>query len=457
MDRLSDGRPVPGLGRERPLVELDGAAGVGALDTEDRLGQGRLAGTRLAHQAEGLAVEQVQVDLDERRERRGRAGGRSWRRSPSDRARSPWTASRPATAAGSTSSPIRSMWWQRVHRPPPTSTTGGSTVRHRSVASGQRSTNTQVGRFVPIWGRLPGIVASARWRLAHAMARERSKEPERVRVLRPFEDRRRVPLLHDLAGVHDPDPVAQRPDDAEVVGDEQDRGVGLGLEGPHEVQHARLDGRVEPGRRLVEDEQLGVRGKGDRDDDALLHPAGQLVRVALEHPLRVGDLDPLERLERVRRGLGLGLAQDRERLDDLWADPGRRIEGRARVLVDHRGVTHPELAHLLVVHRRHVGAADQDPTTGDQRVARQVADRGVRRRGLATAGLADQSVRLARADLERHAAQDRSRDPAHHVRQREVLDLEGGGRRGGRRRGSERLRGHRVTRSGPTGASPRSG
>ena len=45
-----------------------------------------------------------------------------------------------------------------------------------------------------------------------------------------------------------------------------------------EVEDARLDRRVEAGRRLVEDEQLRVGGEGHGDDDALLHPARQLVR-----------------------------------------------------------------------------------------------------------------------------------------------------------------------------------
>ena len=180
-------------------------------------------------------------------------------------------------------------------------------------------------------------------RLAHAVARERAQESERVRVLRALEDGRRVALLDDLAGVHHPDAIAQRPDDAEVVRDEQDGGVGLGLERAHEVEHARLDGRVEPGRRLVEDEQLGVGGERDGDDDALLHPAGQLVRVALGDALRVGDLDPFQGLERARLGLLLALTQDREGLDHLRPDLRRRVERRARVLVDHRRVAHPEL------------------------------------------------------------------------------------------------------------------
>ena len=218
------------------------------------------------------------------------------------------------------------------------STTGGTTVRHSSSASGQRSTKTQVGRSVPICGRLPGIVDSGRCDLADAVARQRAQQAQRVRVLGMLEDGRGVALLDDLAGVHHADPVAQRPDDAEVVGDEQDRGVGLGLERADEVEDARLDRRVEPGRRLVEDQQLRVRGERDGDDDALLHPARQLVRIALGDLLRVGDLDPVEGLERVRLGLLLALAEDGERLDDLRADLGRRVERRARVLVDHRGV-----------------------------------------------------------------------------------------------------------------------
>ncbi len=113
-------------------------------------------------------------------------------------------------------------------------------------------------------------------------------------MLRVLEDGGGVALLDDLARVHHADPIAQRPDDAEVVGDEQDGRVGLGLERADEVEHAGLDRGVEAGRRLVEDEQLRVGRERDGDDDALLHPARQLVRIALGDPLRVGDLDPLE-------------------------------------------------------------------------------------------------------------------------------------------------------------------
>ena len=60
-------------------------------------------------------------------------------------------------------------------------------------------------------------------RLAHAVARQRPQQTDRVRVLWPLEDARSASLLDDLAGVHDADPVAHRPDDPEVVRDQQNR------------------------------------------------------------------------------------------------------------------------------------------------------------------------------------------------------------------------------------------
>src|SRR6478672_8959273 len=260
-------------------------------------------------------------------------------------------------------------------------------------------------------------------------------------MLRMLEDGRGSSLLDDLAGIHDPDSVADRADDAKVVGDEQDRRVHLDGELADEVEHARLDGRVEPGRRFVEDQEGRIRGERHRDHDALLHPARELVRISTEDAGRVGDLDAVESRERVPLGLVLLLAEDRERLDDLRADPGARVQGGAGILVDHRCAAGPELPDLVVGHLRDVVAVDEDPPAGDPAVARQVTDGGVRGRGLAAAGLPDEAVRLPRGDLERDTAQDRARDAPDQVREREVLDLERGrdrrlrGSRPGQRRG----------------------
>ena len=80
-----------------------------------------------------------------------------------------------------------------------------------------------------------------------------------------------VGVLDDLAGVHDRHAVAHLGDDAQVVGDEHDRGAGLVAQVAHQVEDLGLDRHVEGGRRLVGDEQLGLAGEGHRDHHALGH------------------------------------------------------------------------------------------------------------------------------------------------------------------------------------------
>ena len=63
IERLSAVGRSADCGGERVVVELDGAAGVGALDAEDRLGQRRLARPGLADEAQRLAVVELRSTL----------------------------------------------------------------------------------------------------------------------------------------------------------------------------------------------------------------------------------------------------------------------------------------------------------------------------------------------------------------------------------------------------------
>ena len=174
----------------------------------------------------------------------------------------------------------------------------GSSVRQRSSASAQRSAKTQ-----------PGIVGAearqeARDRvepavvLADAAARDAAQEADRVRVARILEHRLDRAFLDEPAGVEHADAVAHLRDHAEVVADEEHGRVELGLELRDEVEHLGLDRRVEAGGGLVEDQQRRVLGERHRDHDALLHAAGELMRVAAHDARGIGDLH----LRRARRG-----------------------------------------------------------------------------------------------------------------------------------------------------------
>ena len=84
---------------------------------------------------------------------------------------------------------------------------------------------------------------------------------------------RRLSLFHEPPRVENPDAVAHLRDHTEVVADEEHRGPELRLQSGDEIEHLRLDGGVEPCRRLVEDEERRILGQCHRDHDALLHAA----------------------------------------------------------------------------------------------------------------------------------------------------------------------------------------
>ena len=96
--------------------------------------------------------------------------------------------------------------------------------------------------------------------------------------------------------------LAHAGDDAEVVRDQDQRGVALRDERAEQIEDLRLDRHVERRRGLVGDQELRLAREGDRDHRALPHAAGELVRVVAEPRPRVRDPDLVEELGRPRLG-----------------------------------------------------------------------------------------------------------------------------------------------------------
>jgi hypothetical protein len=98
-------------------------------------------------------------------------------------------------------------------------------------------------------------------------------------VLGIVEDRSGGAGLHDPAEPHDRHPVGEVGDDTEVVGHQDDPHPQFVLQFAEEVEDLRLHGHVQCGRGLVGDQQVGPAGDRACDEDALRHPAGDLVGV----------------------------------------------------------------------------------------------------------------------------------------------------------------------------------
>ena len=91
-----------------------------------------------------------------------------------------------------------------------------------SAASGQRGAKGHPPAVAEHGGRGPGDLAQPLAPVA-VEAGERAEQPERVGHGRPVEDVLGRPDLDRPPGVHHEDPVGQAGDDAEIVGDEQQR------------------------------------------------------------------------------------------------------------------------------------------------------------------------------------------------------------------------------------------
>ena len=175
-------------------------------------------------------------------------------------------------------------------------------------------------------------------------------------------------------------------------------------QGADQVEHGRLDGDVEPGGRLVHDQERRLGDQRHRDDDPLLLAAGELVRVAPENTLGIGQVDLGQHPERALAGLGrAGARVDHGHFHELAAHGHHRVEARRRVLVDHGDSAAADPPQLILAEPGEVAPLEEDPAAHHPPRPAQVAHDGERHGGLPAAGLADQAERLPRAEREAEA------------------------------------------------------
>ena len=327
--------------------------------------------------------------------------------------------------------------WYTQHRtswPVATGSSSGWTsvasVTSSSMRVRQRGANRQpFGRSMR-FGTLPGM--TDRLVLHLADHRDRADQATGVGVERPPEQGRHVRLLDDLAGIHDRHAVAHLGDDAQVVGDEDDRGPGLVAQVPHQVEDLGLDRDVQRGRGLVRDEQLGLARQRHRDHHALGHATRHLVRIGIEAASRIRDADHPQELQRpLPRGALLHTAVDLEHLGDLLADVPDRVQRGLRLLEDHADPVAADPLHVLVGQLEQIQIVEHHLARLDAaRIGHEPHDRQAGH-ALAAAGLADEAHDLAAVDVEVDAvhgpddavARVEGRSQALHLEERSLATL----------------------------------
>jgi hypothetical protein len=210
--------------------------------------------------------------------------------------------------------------------------------------------------------------------------------------------------LDDAPGVHHGDAVGQPGDDAEVMGDPDERHPELVRELLDDGEDLRLDGDVERRRRLVGDDECGTMEERDRDRHALPHAARELMRVGREPLLRRGNPDHTERVARTRHRLPEARLLVREhRLHHLGSDAEHRVQRHHRILKDHRDLAAAQLPHLVRGQADKIPALEQDaPTNHPPRRIDETEDREAGDR-FSRSGFADEPEDFATSDFEADA------------------------------------------------------
>ena len=216
-------------------------------------------------------------------------------------------------------------------------------------------------------------------------------------------------LLHGAAA-HDDDPVGAVGGDGEVVRDEEDAGARLRAELVEQIEHRPLHRDIERASRFVGDDQLGLERERRRDQHALAHAAGQLVRVLARTSFGVVDTDAVEQVDDARADLrGILPPVDAEGFADAPADRRDRVEGVARVLRDEGDAAPAQVPPAAFGKADEVGETvgalgQPDAPRGHGAVRSQQADDGLRDGRLARSGLADERGDRPRLDVERDTA-----------------------------------------------------
>ena len=195
-------------------------------------------------------------------------------------------------------------------------------------------------------------------------------------MLRGIDNVAGVALLDDFTIAHHHDPVTDLRNHRQVMGNQNDRQVFGCVEFFQQSQNVRLHCYIQRRGRLIRQQQTGPAGHGRRNHRALLHAAGQLVRVVVR-PLRGMVQFDLE--QALNGGRACFRRPDaivvNQGFADLLADLHQRVKVGCRILKNHRHLfaTYRSQRGLIQPHQFAVFEAD---TAGNGCCWRQQAQDG---------------------------------------------------------------------------------
>ena len=255
----------------------------------------------------------------------------------------------------------------------------------------QRTTRRKVTALRQV-GQIRGLAVDAGQGLTAVLQRGQTVEQrDGVRVTRAGENLQGGAAFDNPPGVHHGDAVAHLGHDAEVMGDEDQRHIGLPLQVFEQAEILGLDGHIERGRGLVGQQQAWLTGDGDGPGHPLAHATAHLMRKGRHTLLWRTNAYLLQQLDDAPlQAAAAQTAMQAQRLGNLHAHGKGRVERSHGILQNHGDLCPAQLAHLLGTLVQQIFAVKEN-FSADNAAARlrHQAHNGQAGHRLARAGLAD--------------------------------------------------------------------
>ena len=193
--------------------------------------------------------------------------------------------------------------------------------------------------------------------------------------------------LDDLSGVHDRHPVCHVGHNAQIMSDVDDGHPALFLQASDQVQDLGLNGHIQGGGGLIADQDLRIASHGNGNDDALAHAAGKLVGILLVPAFRIMDAhrfqNPVGFL--FRRGAFQSLMQLNGFLN-LLSYRFQRVQAGHGILCHHGNFLAADTQPVLFLKLGQILPVIVNAAVGDGPVLVQHADKGLGKHAFAGTG-----------------------------------------------------------------------
>ena len=171
-----------------------------------------------------------------------------------------------------------------------------------------------------------------------------------------------------------------------------------------QLQNLGLNRHIQGRGRLITDEDFGIPGQGDGDDNALTHAAGELEGILFNPLLRFRNAHVLHQGKGPFTGCFPVNPAFFQHFHDLLSHFHDGIQGRKRVLEDEADPVSPDLMHAGLIHFGQVHPVIQDFPAVQFRIAGQNAHDGLDGHGFAGTGFPHDGQCFPPVEIKAHAA-----------------------------------------------------